>query len=387
MNELTEICGLSATQVGAAPAETLVDCTNVVQALLLPGAELALVIGFLVIGALVGLGVRHRARLSTAAIVGGVFESGLYAAAGAYFGSFGGLLYAELAGPTAMGVVMLAFALVAVAGVVLGLWHGDGGAGGKAGGVIVMLLFAGLFVGGAAAAFTVDDADSHALFLNLMALGFGTLAGFSALLVGLFRAMHPALGWLVIPVVSSWGLVGTTLGVLMHFGSWLFNADAGRRNTHADYAYNGLGMVVYDNGFRVKAGYAYTSGAVVTASSKKMIWHEAVHVLQHILFGSVFPVSYVVWAALLGLAGMIAGPIAASFSQGVFAWAYINNPWEVWEYKSSWHGVGSNPRQSYNMYTPGTAMVWSDGAALGIGITYMAVALGLWLLWMGLRLA
>ncbi|MFW6087456.1 MAG: hypothetical protein ACODAG_09650, partial [Myxococcota bacterium] len=320
------------------------------------------------------------------AFLGGGIETCAYAAAGAYFGSAGGLLFAELLGPVAFGVVAASLAVACLVGSVLGGMHGDGGAM-KGIGVLALLAVTAALAFGAWRCLQVGEGDVAARyegFLNTAAIVGGGVAGLNGLIVGVTRAAHPKLGWLVVPVVSSWGLLGTTLGLLMHLGSWLFFADFGRPRNAAERSVieasrrNPLAFVAHANGFRVMPGFFFTQGAVMTAWTTHGVWHEAVHVLQHVIFGPLFVISYVLWLIVMGAVGFFVGLAKPSGGpHGAFAWGYLNNPWEVWEYKTSWNGQSATPRK-VRWADPGRRddMVLGDGPALAVTVVWV-------LLWVG----
>jgi hypothetical protein len=113
------------------------------------------------------------------------------------------------------------------------------------------------------------------------------------------------------------------------------------------------GAHIYLTGTRLKEGFAFTQGNVISN-----LWlergppialgieeHERTHVLQNRLFGPLFWTSYVSWLIVFGAFGLIWGAFAGSNrkhangaalepgSRGPFWWGYLNNPWEVWAYK------------------------------------------------------
>ena len=125
----------------------------------------------------------------------------------------------------------------------------------------------------------------------------------------------------------TWGLPGSTHGCFVH----LFNlAGADRQDTPRSGAHR------YFNGFRARAGYAITLGAVmsnVPANSGRLLDHERVHVLQNRLFGPFYALTYVGWMAVLFLPALIVGGIRRTPWRTVEGWCYLNNPWEAWAFR------------------------------------------------------
>jgi hypothetical protein len=392
-HDVEALCELRASELASADVATLYGaCLQVGQAFRVSGAEGLLLVLFAVAGLVGGLVARRSSGRRGAPAVGGAVETMLYAAAGVYFGSAGGLLFALLLGPVAFGVLVALLAVGCLVGVVLGLMHGDGGAL-KVLGVLALVAVAAALAFGAHRCWQVGEADVAARyqgFVNAAALVGGTVAGLNGLIVGVTRAAHPALGWLVVPVVSLWGLLGTTLGLLMHLASWLFFADFGgprdatERSVIEGSRRNGLTFVAYANGVRVMPGFFFTQGGVMTAWTTHGVWHEAVHVLQHVLFGPLFVLSYVVWLLVMGAAGFVVGLVrSVGGPHGAFAWGYLNNPWEVWEYRTAWHGQSAMPR-TVTWADPAhrTAMVFAEGPAMVVTVLWIAawaVAFALWL--------
>src|SRR5207247_10054755 len=106
---------------------------------------------------------------------------------------------------------------------------------------------------------------------------------------------------------TTWGLGGTTNACLLH----IFNTfagkheDDGRRNVHR-----------YSSGFHVKEHYAFTQGSVMSELSdgpekpdKPLYWHERTHVSQNRAFGPLYPLSYIGWAVVMFVPGLIASAV------------------------------------------------------------------------------
>ncbi len=163
----------------------------------------------------------------------------------------------------------------------------------------------------------------------------------------------------------TWGLAGGTNGCFVH----LFNLaravreDAPRSGTHR-----------YFDGFRVKAGYAVTLGAVMSnlpAHSGDLIRHERVHVLQNRLFGPFYTLTYIGWMAVMLLPALLVGLAKGAPGRTVEDWCYVNNPWEAWAYT---RGGWLDP-----------ARVWGRAAFRAVAAAFFAAALGGfgWVVWLG----
>jgi hypothetical protein len=141
---------------------------------------------------------------------------------------------------------------------------------------------------------------------------------------------------------NSWALATTGAGLVIH-GLNQVTRDAGyapelsvRANRH-----------VYRRGFRLRRGFAMTWGTVMNGAGdidgdtpralrrRRLVTdHEDVHVWQARVFGPLYPVAYLGWIAVGGLAG--AGRWAVKRDHGLGAsmeaWGYYANPFEWWAY-------------------------------------------------------
>lgn len=139
-------------------------------------------------------------------------------------------------------------------------------------------------------------------------------------------------GWLAFVLDHTWGLLGTTIGLLLHLVNlaWL----GGRR--YADELSRGQNRFVYDGGFGV-GRFAFTQGPVVSnlrGSRGDLVAHEDLHIWQSRIFGPLFQTTYLAWFVLGALVGTLLWPFARqSWYQTVTDVAYLNNPWETWAYK------------------------------------------------------
>ena len=143
---------------------------------------------------------------------------------------------------------------------------------------------------------------------------------------------------------STWGLIGTTIGVGVH----------AVQSTRSDAAYHDElsrrhGYHVYAGGVRLRRGFAVTWGNVVsnaagvrgldpsTAAGRGrralVRRHEALHVWQNRLFGPLYPALYGGWFVFGAAAGLITGLARGrDVYRAVETLAYYDNPFEVWAY-------------------------------------------------------
>ena len=166
-------------------------------------------------------------------------------------------------------------------------------------------------------------------------------------------------GWLCFVLDSTWGLIGVTMGVLLHAANALHPTPdyvvgmSRRANRH-----------VYEGGFSARPGFALALGNVVSggggrsglrgdtpraARRRRLVEvHEGAHLFQNRLFGPVCLPAYAGWMVLAGGAGLVVWlvkerkhlwPILETFS-------YYNNPFEYWAYRKDdyWPPRGAHPR-------------------------------------------
>ncbi|MGD9740021.1 MAG: hypothetical protein AB7O56_12075 [Bauldia sp.] len=179
--------------------------------------------------------------------------------------------------------------------------------------------------------------------------------------VGLFdgyRRIHRWKGMGILKFVAdvTWGLPLAVNAFIIHVRNvpGLLKVDPvdGRRVTVHEDAPR-VGTHRYLKGFRLKAGYAFTQGSVIsnlevdgglTPSAPgfaPLLAHETVHVFQNRVFGPTFWYSYVFWLVGVGLVAVIVSAFAkpktgTAAGQSIpFWWAYMDNPWEVWAYSKN----------------------------------------------------
>jgi len=157
-------------------------------------------------------------------------------------------------------------------------------------------------------------------------------------------------GWFAFISDSTWGLVGTSLGNIVHilnlFGDTHYREDLSRRqNRH-----------VYEGGVYLKKDFAFTMGNVISNAGQGgkgintsfISNHEELHVWQSRIFGPLFQATYVVWA----VGGFVVGTIVWFFNTDqdygsvIETATYYDNPFEYWAYKNdnnNWPPSGANP--------------------------------------------
>lgn len=163
---------------------------------------------------------------------------------------------------------------------------------------------------------------------------------------------------------SSWGMAGVTNGCLLHLVDF-WGAGHGTETR--------TGAHRYEKGFRLKKDFAFTQGSVMSDLSSgppDPLWrHERTHVWQNRAFGPFFVLSYVGWAILLAVPGLIAGGRrAVGPFEGAQRLSYFNNPWEVWAYKVQ-KAHGDNFREDQG------ELIWSDATMIGGSVVFAAVVL------------
>ena len=164
-------------------------------------------------------------------------------------------------------------------------------------------------------------------------------------------------GWFAFLSDSTWNLIGTSLGNVVHIIN-LFYKDANYR----DDLSRRQNRNVYEGGFALKKDFAFTQGNVIsnaglgtgTVNAAFIANHEELHVWQQRFFGPVFQVGYIVWA----VGGAVVGSIVwlwhtdtglSGLGSLIETAAYYDNPFEYWAYKNdnNWPPSGANPILTY----------------------------------------
>jgi hypothetical protein len=341
MNHLTDVCGKSDAELQGMDLDGLRGaCVDVRQAFHLTGWELSLLLLFALLGVLLVAIVRVRAKEPAWRVIGTAVEGGIYGALAVYFGTAFGLLVAEVVPPKVVGLLFLILALVGLLFAIMAAVRGSGEAGGKVLGFILFLGLCLLLAIVAGYAFNVPSsgvaADEYESYLNVVAIALGIAAGVNAVIVAIYRGVHWAIGWLLVPVNSSWGFVGNILGLMTHTASYNFYKDHGAFHKPSDRRF----YVCYQNGFSLKTNpsgdpFAFTEGAVMTANDDDLRKHEGIHALQHYIFGPIYPLSHFFWFIPMAVVGAIVGAAktGTDAGEGATAMSYYDNPWEIVAYE------------------------------------------------------
>jgi hypothetical protein len=190
-----------------------------------------------------------------------------------------------------------------------------------------------------------------------------SVGAFTGMMDGLWQT-HKWLGIgpLAFVLDETWGLPGTTQGDVLHLLNFAWGDHARETRTDAHR---------YNSGFAWLPNSAFTQGAVMSSNNdpagSAVFEHENTHVWQNRLFGPFFTWSYVLWLLLWLIPGLIFGAAASGVGvgQGITAWSYYNNPWEVWGYAVG-TGLGDVPRTDP---TRGGG-IWSDLVAGLVAIPF-----------------
>lgn len=160
-------------------------------------------------------------------------------------------------------------------------------------------------------------------------------------------------GWAAFLSDSTWGLLGTALGLVVHainIGWGKYRSDLSeRQNRH-----------VYESGIKLKSAFAFTMGNVIsnagqggsTVNTSFIANHEELHVWQSRIFGPLFQVTYIVWAVggfLVALGYWVGTGFDKNLGSLIETAAYYDNPFEYWAYENdnNWPPSGANPDLRY----------------------------------------
>jgi len=154
------------------------------------------------------------------------------------------------------------------------------------------------------------------------------------------------LGIIGFPLDVTWGLGGSTNGVLLHLINTLITRHADGPDEIRHEAHR------YIKGFRIKEDFAFTQGAVMSdmgewTPASDLFQHESLHVWQNRLLGPFFWFSYTAWMLVTLVPALIAGLIGGAVGDALQWWTYFNNPWEVMAYgianptgRTGWNKAG-----------------------------------------------
>lgn len=152
---------------------------------------------------------------------------------------------------------------------------------------------------------------------------------------------HSVQGVTAFVLDSTWALPSTAAALVAH-------AVAATQRQPGNYLAElseGCDRHVYARGLTVRRNFLLTTGNVVNGAGRHAVRvdrqrrvvtaHEHAHVWQARWFGPLYPVAYLGWSVLAGVAGTarwMAGSREHPFGRSVEAWAYYANPFEWWAY-------------------------------------------------------
>ena len=157
-------------------------------------------------------------------------------------------------------------------------------------------------------------------------------------------------GWLAFAADSTWGLLGTTLGVVL----LVANLGTRRAMTIREQSRR-CNRHVHDGGLALKPFFALTLGNIISNANPRgrgvnpsfLSRHEELHIWQSRAFGPLFPLTYALWWA----GGVVVGTVVWLFHRDeswrrlVETAAYYDNPFEYWAYRNdeNWPPAGAHP--------------------------------------------
>lgn len=159
-----------------------------------------------------------------------------------------------------------------------------------------------------------------------------------------------AVGWLAFAADSTWGLVMTSLGVILSGGNAL--AAAARHDSPLSFRRN---RHVFEGGLALQPRMALTLGNVTSNGNPSgrglnpvfLDRHEGLHVWQARAFGPLFPLVYLVWGSVGTAVGVLVWLFHSdqSLAELVQTAAYFDNPFEYWAYRNdeNWPPSGAHP--------------------------------------------
>jgi len=198
------------------------------------------------------------------------------------------------------------------------------------------------------------------LGIGILAAAVGVANGLVSGWLGVYRLRYTR-GWVALVLDSTWGLVGTAFGLVLHVinlvlpGAQYEEDLSSRRDRH-----------VYSKGVTIRPGFTLAMGNVVSNAGGRVglhgvssavarrrhfvTAHEELHVWQNRWFGPVFQIVYVTWLIGGAIVGTLAWPIVrGSWLNAVETIAYYNNPFEYWAYSNDkyWPPRGVHPRLAW----------------------------------------
>ncbi len=184
----------------------------------------------------------------------------------------------------------------------------------------------------------------------------GAVSGY----LGIYDWRHRR-GWAGAVLDSTWGLVGTGLGLGLHAINLVW-PGAG----YVDELSRRRGRHVYSGGMALRGGFAVALGNVISNAGGRVglrgesrrarrrrqfvTDHEELHIWQSRWFGPVFHLAYGAWLIGGGVAGaMLWVVVGGRFLNAVETVAYYDNPFEYWAYRNDgyWPPRGVHPKLAW----------------------------------------
>ena len=376
MNDLDKLC--KAKSAGLTLDQIMARCNSYGMAWNLDGLKIGLIIGGALLLALIVLIDRLKekgddpanpdAGIGVPAIIFNVLEALVYGALAMWAGSSAGLILALMLSPQWLGAMLIGLSILALLMVIAALVKGSGDDQGLGTAYFAVLIVC--LSGGAYFALQIPTkgraGDPYGTYLTIMTILFALSGWAGASIVTIYRGYHWAVGWLLVPINASWGLIGNILGLMNHFACGYYFPDSGGVTDKRCF------YVLYQSGFHLKAGYDFTLGDAVSAATVEK--HEAVHTIQHFLFGPIYPLSYGVWAVLMFIPGIIAGAVTSNrtVGKGITDLCYYDCPWEQIAYvKQGTNYDGNDDVLIFNTYVGWIInVIWVLGAT-GLAIWFI----------------
>ena len=317
-------------------------------------------------------------------VAGNTIEGFLYGAIGSWSGAVAGILIGAIVPPKVVGVALVILAVLSLVFAILAAVRGTGDAGWKVLGFIEFVAIAAALVVTARFCFAIPGkgraASETSNYLVAMSVLCAILGGLTAILAALFRGAAVWIGWLLAHANGGWGALGNLLGLMSHVACWNFYADHGKPHVPSRRRF----YVRYEKGFSLKtnasgAAFAFSEGAVISTEYDDLAQHEALHVLQHLIAGPLYPLThfgwFISWIPVACIASRFTkvpdpkgGEMCLDVGDAITAMSYYNNPWEVIAYTVAGDRHVSDP------------LVFGDGAGWVLAIVWILLGLALTIL-------
>jgi hypothetical protein len=298
-------------------------------------------------------------------VFGAAVESAVYVAFGGYGGLVGGVIAGLLIPPIILAITLVILTIVCLYFTIVALSSGTAAAEWKVAGAIEMLIFVGGLVAIAAYAFMVPHSGRNLTgaydnLLNALSIGLAIAGAFHGFFAAYGRGVQWYVSPILIPLNASWGFIGNILGLFNFLGSWNCWDNHGKLSSTRKWGY-----VFFSDGMSLKSDangkFAFTEGAVVSATTADLEKHEMIHVIQHYAWGPLYPISHNIWLVFWAI---FIAPFAAlkkkmAYLDAVTALSYYDNPWEVMAY------------EVYGGRDPTKPLIWSKVAGWIVAVPWI----------------